>query len=276
MSQLQLKLGYVTAGSIELYHVDKEDRLEGKSTTYYKSEYLREILLKQNEYDLSKIDLSKENKKSEREYKNGKLEGMHIEWYSNGNIEIKANYKNSLCDGLYETFYENGKQKEKGTAKENRFDGLYQFWAEDGTLVTERFFIDGKYKMITITDEKGRNVVLEDDIPIVVWKACKSLHKNEFVYVKISVPAEAKRVTPNSTPQRYKSRVEFGTVLEIVDKEGNKYNDAISFVHSGHKLTYSVGCKVIPNGFDPSSYEECGAGINCHKFKEHCDQWFLS
>jgi len=47
-------------------------------------------------------------KKTEACYINGKLEGVVIMWYENGNKRFEINYKNGAKNGLYSTWYLNG------------------------------------------------------------------------------------------------------------------------------------------------------------------------
>jgi hypothetical protein len=271
-----IKRGFTSAGNIEVYQIKKTGEKDGTYTLWKNTKGFGFNI----DIDISKIDFSKEHKLAEYEYKNNIQDGISMVWYYDDAkvLADRCNFKNGVQDGLFEAFHPNGYKREKGMMKNGYLDGLYESWYLDGSIAEEIIYKDdpespdhGTLKMIKLMDEQGRNVVLEDDIPIEVWKICKK--DNKFVYVKILVPAEAKRVTPQSNPATYKARVEFGKVLEIVDKEGNKYTDATSFVHEGHKLTYIVGEIVIPNGYDSDPNIECGAGINCHKFQEHCDQW---
>ena len=45
---------------------------------------------------------------SEKTYKNGKLDGLSLEYHKNGLIEYKKSYKNGLKMGEYKRFDENG------------------------------------------------------------------------------------------------------------------------------------------------------------------------
>ena len=124
--------------------------------------------------------------------------------------------------------------------------------------------------------------------PIVFWKACISPKISEsgekspvYVYVKLLVPPEAKRVTPNMTSEGLinpiKSRVEYAKVLEITDREGNKYESAWSFV-SGRwyekPFEYRIGEIVEPDSYNDDSTVSCGAGINVYAEKSSCEVWF--
>jgi len=89
------------------------------------------------------------------------------------------------------------------------------------------------------------------------------------------VPAIAKRVTPIeiNTVKSYKSRVEYGKVLEIVDKDGKTYDKAYSFVFKHECMAYTVNEIVRANKFDPDPNNEFTCGIHVQRYKDQCDIW---
>ena len=44
-------------------------------------------------------------------------DGIHIQWYSNGEIKSKAKFTMGNISGLRTEWYENGQKKEEGTLK---------------------------------------------------------------------------------------------------------------------------------------------------------------
>jgi antitoxin component YwqK of YwqJK toxin-antitoxin module len=159
------------------------------------------------------------------------------------------------------------------------FDRLYT--KSDSSCVYE--YCDGHIvRVINMYDKEGRDCVLPKGA-ITVWKTCKSAGKN--VYVHLYVPGEARRITPvppekslyeqmNKT-NRYKSRIEFAQVLKIVDKDDNEYEEAVSCICLDKKpLVYTVGEFVYPDYYNDDVMANCGAGINVHMYKDHCDYWF--
>jgi len=117
-----------------------------------------------------------------------------------------------------------------------------------------------------IDDQKRESVLPPGELT--VWKACRSDGKN--VIVELSVPGEAKRVTPLDPWFRYKSRVDSATVRRITSMEGVDYKEAVSCVFRGKKLTYRVGETIRPDGFDDNPANDCGQGINVHLHRDHC------
>jgi len=56
-------------------------------------------------------------------------------------------------NGIHTEFYENGQKKSEGTYKDGKEDGLYTSWFENGQKRGERIYVDG-----FIDDLKGWNI----------------------------------------------------------------------------------------------------------------------
>lgn len=137
----------------------------------------------------------------------------------------------------------------------------------------------------SIVDNCGRECVLPDG-DITVWKACRAIDPktgNQVnVYVKLRVPSGVARVTTHDAATHihsdealtYKCRIATGFVEEIVDKDGNKYYEATSFVHPTKSGTYRVGQWAVPDSYNGDPKVSCGSGINVHPYQDQCDQWF--
>ena len=83
-------------------------------------------------------------------------------------------------------------------------------------------------KIYFFVDDEKRNVLLENNCELIVWKACKTIDDIN-VYVEILIPKEAKRITLLSN--NYNSRIECGNVVSIKDKYSNEYTEAYSFLY---------------------------------------------
>ena len=255
----------------ERYFIDKNNRKNGLYQAWYE---IRNNKVKYEYKDGNINGLSQSwyedgVHKLKCEYKDGKLDGLYQSWYENGTPKLRCEYKDGKLYGAYQLWYENGNKYFEYEYKDDKLNGLCQAWCLDGAPKVKCEYKDDKIiKVIEMNDINGRNCVLQDGI-LEVWKGCKFNDIN--VYVKLSVPAHAKRITPIN--DKYKSRVEFAQVEKIIDKEGKEYTEAVSFVHST-KLAYRVGEFVYPDGFDDDVATEYGKGINVHKYKDHCDVWF--
>ena len=52
-------------------------------------------------------------KKEERTYKNGKIEGLYISWYEGGEKFEERNYKDGMEDGNWTSWYINGQKRKE-------------------------------------------------------------------------------------------------------------------------------------------------------------------
>ena len=208
---------------------------------------------------------------SECNFKDGKINGLSTNYFPNGNKRCENTFVNNCVNGLSTWWYENGNIKMKFSYISGKPSGVYTEWNENGKLHVCRYNdSSNNLHLIALNNNEGKNCIL-DTGDIHVWKACLTDCKTE-VYVKIFVPKEAKRVTPYSC--QYSSRIEYGIVEQIIDKNGNEYNSANSFVHKTNTLTYEKGKKVCADNINMSTSDECGNGINVQKYKKDCDYWF--
>jgi len=72
------------------------------------------------------------------EFKNGEPHGVFIGFYPNGITATKRTYKNGLIEGLSESFTENGRLELRVNYKNGKQDGLVKFFHEDGTITEFR------------------------------------------------------------------------------------------------------------------------------------------
>ena len=129
-------------------------------------------------------------------------------------------------------------------------------------------------KMISLVDDRGRQCVLPPlGTEVTVWKAGVTVG-DVPVYIRLTTPADARRVTPFDIGSCFKSRVEFAKVEQIVGQDGTEYQEAFSFVYG--RMAYRLGEVARPDGFDPDPNEQCGSGIHVHAHRDHCDRWWAS
>lgn len=80
----------------------------------------------------------------ERNYKDGKLDGVSRVWEMDGQIKTKINYKDGKRDGLYREWYDNGQLYYEVNYKDDEYNGLIRQWYGNGQLVYEANYKDGK------------------------------------------------------------------------------------------------------------------------------------
>ena len=74
------------------------------------------------------------NKQSQGNYKDGKLDGLYIEWYENGQKRLEGTNIDGTPDGLGTLLYENGQKNWEGTYKDGKLISSKE-WNEDGSVV---------------------------------------------------------------------------------------------------------------------------------------------
>ncbi|AYV81084.1 MAG: MORN repeat-containing protein [Harvfovirus sp.] len=227
-------------------------------------------------------------------YKNDLLDGKQIKFSSSGKICLQQEFCGGRLHGKKILFRENGMRSEvsdyvrgvlilvrefdsdeKAAGVITRYkDGVMipkSYIRKDGTLMYEYEEQECGPVVLQLYNFSGLDCILEKGKVIEVWKAC-SVDK-KFVFVKLRVPAEAKRVSPLNIFG--KGRIEYGEVMAIVDELGKEeFKSAVSFVHKGGKpFVYEMGKTVRSEGFDDSIFNDCGEGIHVHKYKEDCLLW---
>jgi antitoxin component YwqK of YwqJK toxin-antitoxin module len=237
---------------------------------------------------------------SEYSYEDGVYNGLCKCWNYDGILITECTYLKGVLHGLYRQRNSDGSLSFECNYVKGKPDGKYKIWPSNDIYRTHKIpdlmdistkeitapiiinYIDGKFdRIISLLDTEDRECALPSDEEITVWKACRS--NGHDVTVMLRVPREAKRVTPILDNDCYKSRVEYAFVEKIVDKSGKEYDQAQPFVFASSRknvaplstnIIYQVGEKVIPDRFDPNPMVGCGAGINVHRYQDHCNVWF--
>ena len=110
----------------------------------FKKVYLGNILNGKKEGRWKDYFHSNGKKQFDKNYKNGKQDGLGTTWYENGQKQIEETYKDGKEDGLWTFWYENGQKQTEGTSKDGKFDGLVTAWFENGQKQIEVTFKIGK------------------------------------------------------------------------------------------------------------------------------------
>ena len=97
-------------------------------------------------------------KKSEGNWKNGKLHGLITEWYENGQKKTQGHFKDGKEDGLQTSWYESGQKKDEVNGKDGKADGLWVLWHENGQKRFQGNFNDGKEIIAKYWNSKGEEV----------------------------------------------------------------------------------------------------------------------
>src|SRR3989339_681357 len=100
--------------------------------------------------------------KSEANYKDGKLDGLILEYNKNGNLKQEWSYKAGKLDGLSKWYYEDGKIWEEENYKDGKKNGMCKLYREDGEIV----LIDTFKNNVKINSKKynelGKEIMNQD------------------------------------------------------------------------------------------------------------------
>jgi len=119
------------------YHPETKELFSGEVFSLYvggkkefEGSYTDGIMWSKTEWDW----YENEQKKREKTYKNGKLNGLYTEWYENGQKEYESNWKNGKEDGVFTNWYPNGQKKWEETRNEYGKLISSKDWNEDGSV----------------------------------------------------------------------------------------------------------------------------------------------
>lgn len=90
--------------------------------------------------------------------KNGNFlrDGEYIKYYENGQKEEEKNYKNGKAEGLYKFWYKNGQLGEEYNFKDGEVNGLVKMWYKSGQKKSEVNHINNKIEgKVTVWEENG-------------------------------------------------------------------------------------------------------------------------
>ncbi len=83
--------------------------------------------------------------------KNGKAEGLWLEWHPNGTLRYRAYWKNNKGHGKWEYFFPNGKLRTESFYIEDKAYGIFRSYFENGQLETDATYINDKKVGIELT-----------------------------------------------------------------------------------------------------------------------------
>ena len=97
------------------------------------------------------LDEIKSFEKEELEKTPSVLEGLHKEYYLNGNLKVEKIFKNGQLNGYFKSYYKNGQIRSVDLYKNDKRDGTQKSYSSSGQLFSERNFENGKLNGMTTT-----------------------------------------------------------------------------------------------------------------------------
>ena len=105
-----------------------------RDSTYFKNGTLINGLVKKIQDDKEILSFS---------VKEGKIDGLYVEYYSSGSIKSLSNFKNGILDGKYSKFYQNDLLMEEFHYKNGLMQGERILNWRNGNLKEKNFFKRG-------------------------------------------------------------------------------------------------------------------------------------
>ena len=99
------------------------------------------------------------NIKSELGYKNNQLDGRCRLYYKNGNLKRQVHYERGVVEGKAFEFYENGQYKIEGNYKNGIVDHVNKVYYDNGNLYSFMVYNKGQLIEHITLDINGRTIV---------------------------------------------------------------------------------------------------------------------
>lgn len=130
------------------FAVNEDNPYSGKVTNSYDNDQKKfEKVYKNGELNgLSTGWYENGQKKWEAEYKNSKLDGKSAKWYSSGQNQFEKEYADGELNGISIKWYSNGQKKSEIAYKSDQLSGNYKTWYENGQQVVKGKNKSGKMK----------------------------------------------------------------------------------------------------------------------------------
>ena len=102
-------------------------------------------------------------KRSEANWKDGKMDGLWMSWHENGQKGAETNFKDGKPDGQTISWHDNGQKETEGNWKDGKKDGLQTTWFPNGQKFMKGNWKDGKKVLAKYWNPKGEPVNLFDE-----------------------------------------------------------------------------------------------------------------
>ncbi len=95
------------------------------------------------------------------------------EWYKNGQKRSEINYKDGKLHGLKTRWYDNGQKKSELNYEDGKPHGIYTEWYENGKKKSEVYYQNGKCCIVINWGEKGQIVRFNAGDRVVISECIK-------------------------------------------------------------------------------------------------------
>lgn len=135
---------------------------EGKDSTFRKSE----VNYKMGKMDGSyKLWYENGQVKSEEKYKEDKVDGESLMYYENGQLAVQQNYKNGFPEGEWREWYDNGQERKFEKYVNGRKEGEHKQYYKEGNVKMVAVFKQDKMVSLEQYDEFGNKLETDFKAP---------------------------------------------------------------------------------------------------------------
>ena len=119
---------------------------------------------------------------SQGEWKNGKYEGIHKTWYINSKLAYQGKWKNGVKEGICESWHPDGQLRAQGIYKGGKKDGIVRGWRKNGKLkyqiewkngrkegLYKTWYETGKLASIESYKDGKRKVFTQDEVESAIY-----------------------------------------------------------------------------------------------------------
>ena len=92
--------------------------------------------------------------KSEKHYKDEKIDGFFTIWHKNGNKHYKTHFKDDKKDGPASAWYKDGKKRYEKNYKNGRENGRFTIWYQNGQRSGKRTTKMGHKMVVSLSGMK--------------------------------------------------------------------------------------------------------------------------
>lgn len=100
--------------------------------------------------------------RSQKQLKNGKNEGVSMDYHSNGKLAFSQIVRGGKINGPAKAFYESGSLKGEVKFVDNLEQGVLREYHENGRIKEEGLYVDGTLLRLKTFDENGNLVSIQE------------------------------------------------------------------------------------------------------------------
>ncbi|MDQ3191322.1 MAG: tetratricopeptide repeat protein [Bacteroidota bacterium] len=174
----------------------------------------------------------------------GKLEGLRIQYFPNGNKRTEKYYKNSYPHGMAKEFYENGTLKQSGEFVNNKESGFWYIYYPSGNKNVESTFVDGV--------QQGKYIELSENGELIAqyfFRNGKAEYDDEFTELIKKASEMTGRFVPQEAIELFDKAIELNpTVAYVYFARGTAYSNIFDYNRAIED--YDKALKIDPDYFE--------------------------